>query len=83
MDITDFMELKQDFDDKQCVQCLVVIDNYDEVLKETPNSNHGALLGEIERCVNAWVSNANGVSRRYEREKFLVFFHNKEYNDII
>ena len=37
MDITDFMELKQDFDDKQCVQCLVVIDNnYDEVLKETP-----------------------------------------------
>ena len=74
VDITDFMELKQDFDDKQCVQCLVVIDNYDEVLKETPNSNHGALLGEIERCVNAWVSNANGVSRRYEREKFLVFF---------
>lgn len=83
VDITDFMELKQDFDDKQCVQCLVVIDNYDEVLKETPNSNHGALLGEIERCVNAWVSNANGVSRRYEREKFLAFFHNKEYNDII
>ncbi|HIV85974.1 MAG TPA: DHH family phosphoesterase [Candidatus Monoglobus merdigallinarum] len=83
VDVTEINKIKQEFEDKQCVQCLVVIDNYDEVIKETPNSNHGALMGEIERCVNAWVAMGSGVSRRYEREKFLVMFHNKEYNDII
>lgn len=83
VDITELTELMKLCEDKETVECLVVIDNYDEVLKETPNSNHGALLGEIEKRVNAWVADGNGVSRRYEREKFIVFFHNKAYTELI
>ncbi len=83
VDMTEVNELRRVCSEKEIVECLVVIDNYDEVLKETPNSNHGALMGEIEKQVNAWVSEGGGVSRRYEREKFIVFFHNKEYADII
>lgn len=83
VDITEIKELMKLCEDKEVVECLVVIDNYDEVLKETPNSNHGALLGEIEKRVNAWVALGKGVSRRYEREKFIVLFHNKEYIELI
>lgn len=83
VDLTEVNELRRICDEKEVVECLVVIDNYDEVLKETPNYNHGALIGEIEKIVNAWVSDGCGVSRRYEREKFIVFFHSKEYYDII
>ncbi len=83
VDVTEINDIRQKFKDRQCVECLVVIDNYDEVVRETPSSNHGALIGEIERCVNSWVAMANGVSKRYEREKFIVFFHNKEYTEII
>ncbi len=85
VDITDFMELKQDFDDKQCVQCLVVIDNnYDEVLKETPNSNHGAFALERLRGVLTHGFQMPMVYPGDMKEKSsLVFFHNKEYNDII
>lgn len=83
VDVTEIKMLEKYCSDKEVVECLVVIDNYDEVLKETPNSNHGALIGEIEKRVNAWVAYAGGVSRRYEREKFIVFFHNKEYAEIV
>lgn len=83
VDVSDILRLRQELADTRCVQCLVVIDNYDEVVKETPNSNHGALIGEIERCVNTWVGRGSGVVRRYEREKFIVFFRNKEYSEII
>lgn len=83
VDVTDAEKLRKTMEDSRSIQCLVVIDNYDEVIKETPNSNHGALIGEIERCVNSWVSSAGGVVRRYEREKFIVFFRSGEYRDII
>lgn len=82
-DVTDIKELEQKCLDKSIVECLVLIDNYDEVIKGTPNSNHGTLMGEVEKYVNSWVSRGGGVSRRYEREKFIVYFERKEYKEII
>ena len=65
------------------IECIVIIDNYDEVLKETPDSNHGALLGEIEQKINAWIGIGNGIVRKYEKDKFVVFFSNKDFEKII
>ncbi len=83
VDVTEIKELRQLAEDNRAVQCLAVIDNYDEVIKETPNSNHGALMGEIERRINAWVASGNGVVRRFERERFIIFFRSREYHEII
>ncbi len=83
VDVTEINELRQLAEDNRAVQCLAVIDNYDEVIKETPNSNHGALMGEIERRINAWVASGNGVVRRFERERFIIFFRSREYSEII
>ncbi len=83
VDVTEINELRQLAEDNRAIQCLAVIDNYDEVIKETPNSNHGALMGEIERRINAWVASGNGVVRRFERERFIIFFRSREYTEII
>ncbi len=83
VDVTENVVLRQTVEDNKTVECIAVVDNYDEVIKETPNSNHGALMGEIERCINAWAARGKGTIRKYEREKFIVFFKNKEYSEII
>ncbi len=70
-------------EDERMIECVVIIDNYDEVLKETAEANHGALLSDIEQKVNAWVALGNGVLRKYERDKFIVFFSNKNFEKII
>lgn len=70
-------------EDERMIECIVIIDNYDEVLKETADSNHGALLGEIEQKVNSWVALGNGILRKYERDKFIVFFSNKDFAKIM
>ncbi len=73
-DISDITNLQKMVDDKKTVVCVAVIDNYDEVLKETPNSNHGVLVGDIERCISLWVEKGGGIYRRYERDKFVILF---------
>ncbi len=69
-------------ENERVIESIVIIDNYDEVMKETPDSNHGALLGDIESKVNAWAAIGNGILRRYERDKFIVFFNNKDFEKI-
>ena len=69
-------------DNEKMIECIITVDNYDEVLKETPDQNHGALLGEIEQNINSWVSQGGGVSRKYERDKFIAFFSNESYRKL-
>lgn len=73
-DLTGLHQLQKRLEAKKIIVCTVMIDNYDEVFKGTPNTSHGALIGDIERCVNEWVERGEGVVTRYERDKFIVFF---------
>ena len=70
-------------EDEKMIECVVIIDNYDEVLKETAEANHGALLSDIEQKINSWVALGNGILRKYERDKFIVFFSNKDFEKIM
>lgn len=84
-----FIDKTQEFaavklrEEEKMIECMVIIDNYDEVLKETADSEHGALLGEIEQKVNSWTALGNGVVKKYERDKYLVFFSNKNFEKIM
>ncbi len=73
-DLSEKKELEQRIADQKTVVCSLMIDNYDEVFKGTQNTNHGSLIAEIEHCVNRWVEKGEGVSVRYERDKFLILF---------
>lgn len=70
-------------EEEKLVECLVVIDNYDEVLKETPDTNHGALLGDIEQKIIRWAAQGNGILRKYERDKMAVIFQKKDFRNIL
>ncbi|MBQ9737352.1 MAG: DHH family phosphoesterase [Clostridia bacterium] len=83
IDKTETVEATRLREEERMVECVVIIDNYDEVLKETEDSEHGALLGEIEQKINSWVSLGNGIIRKYERDKFIVFFSNKNFEKIM
>lgn len=70
-------------ENERLTECLVIIDNYDEVLKETPDSNHGTLLGEIEQRIAQWAASGNGVLRKYERDKTIVMFQQKSFKAVM
>ena len=82
-DISDLTELQKQFEEKKCVVCTAFIDNYDEVLRETPNSNHGSLIGDIERCISLWVERGEGFYRKYERDKFLILFEAAKFETLL
>lgn len=82
-DVSDKKQILKRLTDKKTVVCSAVIDNYDEVFKSTPNTNHGALIGDIESRVNKWVEKGDGISIRYERDKFLMIFEAAKFFPLI
>lgn len=81
-DISELTKLQKQVEDKKTVFCYAVIDNYDEVLKETPNSNHGILIGDIERCIGNWVEKGEGIYKHFERDKFIILFEEANFERI-
>lgn len=82
-DISAITALQTELDDHRTIVCTAVIDNYDEVLRETPNSSHGALIGDIERCIGLWVEKGEGFYRRYERDKFVILFEAAKFEVLL
>ena len=83
IDKTDEYILSKLREEEKTVEALVVIDNYEEVLKETPDSNHGKILGEIEQTIGNWIALGDGTFRKFERDKFLVIFEQKKFENIL
>lgn len=82
-DISELTALKRRLEEKKTVVCTAIIDNYDEVFRETPNSNHGALLSDIERCIDLWVEKGEGTYRKYERDKFVLLFEASKFETLV
>ena len=83
IDKTDEYTLAKLREEEKTVEAIVIIDNYEEVLKETPDSNHGKILGEIEQTIGKWIALGDGTFRKYERDKFLVIFEQKNFEKIL
>ncbi len=83
VDKTEEVKISELREGERVVECIVLIDNYDEVLKETPDSNHGKLIGEIEARVGEWILSGGGVFRKCDRDRFIVLFENKNFSKIL
>ncbi len=69
----------QKLENQRTLCCLLQVDNYDDLIKNTPESEHTSLIAEIDRRINSWVVYMSGVSRKYEKDKFLIIFDYENY----
>lgn len=53
------------------------VDNYDDVLLNTPDAYRSMLLAEIDTKIAAWFSFTGGVLKKVEKDRYFLFFsHN-------
>jgi len=58
----------------------VYVDNYDEVLQSIEDVRRPLLIALIDRNINKFAQTINGVIRKVEKDKYIVFFQNKYLN---
>jgi len=74
IDTTDFDNLKLTYDNEKFVCAVALIDNYDELMQNTPNSDKPKLVASIEELFDEYAQNSNGILKKYEKDRFYFYF---------
>jgi c-di-AMP phosphodiesterase-like protein len=76
-DITEINKLKQENSDKKMLAGLINIDNYDETMESVDEVRRPIFAGLVERTVNRYVSEAEAIIKKLEKDKYIFIFENK------
>ncbi len=80
-DVTEYTELEAKYRDEAFVSCVAVIDNYEEVMQDTQNPDKPKLTASIEEKLQLFAQSANGILRKYEKDRFFFYFQ-RQYLDM-
>ncbi len=62
---------------------LVYIDNYDEALKSIEEVKRSLLVALVDRKVNKYFAERDGIIRKLEKDKYFIIFRQKFLDDFI
>ena len=74
VDVTEFSLIRDQYQATRPVAAVLLLDNYDELMKYLPENQRSALVSEIDSRLDEWVAESGGMLRRYQRERYLFIF---------
>ncbi len=82
-DNTEYDMLKHKYYSEAFVSCIVVVDNYDDVMQSTPNADKPKLTAAIEESLDLLCGEYNGIIKKYEKDRFLLYIQKANLDNLI
>lgn len=82
VDVTDYENIRCEYEWSKPVVSLIVIDNYDELLKNLPDRKRADLRDSIEEIILEWAAGKNAMLLKYDRDRYLFQFEERYMNAI-
>ncbi len=76
-DCTDYEILENKYENEKFISAVIVVDNYDDVMMDVTSSEKLKISTEIEETLNTWAQSINGIIKKHEKDRFLMYFSNK------
>ncbi|MCL2002525.1 MAG: DHH family phosphoesterase [Oscillospiraceae bacterium] len=77
-DVTELVGLRREYRLSRPVVSVVMIDNYDECVKNLSESQKSGILAAADDKITAWAAPFNGLLRKYDRDKYLLLFEERD-----
>ena len=74
VDVTEFCQIRDRYQATRPVAAVLLIDNYEDLMKNLTDNERSTLLADIDSRLDAWVAETGGLLRRYQRERYLFLF---------
>lgn len=72
VDITEYDDIRQKYENSHPVPGIIVIDNLEELARNQPERVKNEMRNSIEELLSQWVGGYKGFIRRYDRDRFLL-----------
>ena len=83
VDTTEADQSKKAFADTRPIVSILVVDNYEELMKACPDAQSSALQAQIDEKVNAWAAAGNGLLLKTQRDRYLFIFEEQYYEQFV
>ena len=77
-DMTEMFNVRDEFFRTRPIVAVILVDNYDELTNNLPDSAISSLDAQINDKVSEWCRGLGGLLRKYERNRFLFVFEAKD-----
>lgn len=78
IDMTDLARSRTQLERGRSVVAFIILDSYEEFLKNLNESERSSMLAMINDRLNKWASKINGMFRRYDRDKYLLVMEQQD-----
>ena len=79
MDVTDTEQMRQTLEMTRPVVAIIMVDNYEDLMKACPEAKRSALLAELEGKLNDWCADNGALLLGYDRDRYLLVMEEKDY----
>ncbi len=77
VDVTDFDSVKQEYENSRPIAMILLVDNYDELMKNLSDRDRVAMRGKLDDMISNWCSGTGGLMRRYDRDRYMFIFESR------
>lgn len=77
VDVTDYENIRREYESSKPVVAQIVIDNYEELLKNHPDRVRADLRDSIEEIIREWVKDKRAMLLKYDRDRYLIVFEER------
>ena len=82
-DVTEAEALREASEKGKPIVGIVMLDNYDELMKAGTEASRSALLARINEKLNAWVDGAESLFCRLDRNQYLFVTTQEKYAELV
>ena len=80
MDVTDTEEMRRTLELTRPVVAILMVDNYEDLMKATPEGKRSAVRAMLEEKLSQWSAGSEGMMLRYDRDRYLFVFEEKSFS---
>ncbi|MGL6201960.1 MAG: DHH family phosphoesterase [Lachnospiraceae bacterium] len=81
-DVTELNEYVRKHEEQKLMAGLVYIDNYDEVMESVEEVRQALLVALIDRKINQYFRNADGIVKKLEKDKYFVALRKRYFKEL-
>ena len=82
-DVTEQDSLREENESRRPIVSVIVIDNYEELMKAGSEASRSAVLAAIDEKISTWLKNSHSLLRKFDRNRYVLVTTEQEYQKLL
>ncbi len=83
VDVTEYAETFDEFVSSRLMCAIIMLDNYDELIKNLSEKEKSAILSAVDDKISDWIIGCDGILSKYDRDRYMFLFEGRHLKNFV